>query len=143
MPDYSHVLVATDFHNDCLPVVKKAISLAKQNDAKLSVVNVIPNVPYYMASGLSSICDIEEQLEDEHRRRLEEAKAQINIEAEYHLLHGVAKVEIIRLAKKIGVDLLVLGSHGRHGVQRFLGSTASGVLHRAKADVLVVRIKER
>jgi universal stress protein A len=38
--------------------------------------------------------------------------------------------------------LIVVGSHGRHGVRLLLGSTANGILHHAKCDVLAVRIKE-
>ncbi|MEW8014407.1 MAG: universal stress protein, partial [Candidatus Sedimenticola endophacoides] len=53
---------------------------------------------------------------------------------------GVPKREIVRVAQEHGADLIVLGSHGRHGLQLLLGSTASGVLHLAGCDVLAVRI---
>lgn len=53
---------------------------------------------------------------------------------------GVPKFEITAMANEIGADLIVLGSHGRHGWRLILGSTANGVLHLAEADVLAVRI---
>lgn len=141
MADYKHVLVATDLHKDSLPVVQRAVAEAKKNNAQLSVITVVPNVPYYMASGMASITGVEEQLEENSRERLEEAKEKIGMDATFLVKHGSAKLEIVRVAKKIGADLIVIGSHGRHGVQRLLGSTASGVLHRADQDVLVVRAR--
>jgi len=53
---------------------------------------------------------------------------------------GVPKREIVRIAGEQGADLIVIGSHGRHGLQLLLGSTANGVLHLAKCDVLAVRV---
>lgn len=136
---YTNILVASDFHDDCLPVIKKAIEIKALNQAKLSLVTVVPNVPYYMASGLSSISDVEEQLEDESQAKLNEVKTELDLDCKTYLLHGSPKIEISKLAKEIKADLIVIGSHGKHGVQLLLGSTSSGVLHRAKCDVMVVR----
>jgi len=55
---------------------------------------------------------------------------------------GNAANEIVQYAKDNHVDLIVLGSHGRHGAKLLLGSTANAVLHHAKCDVLAVRIAE-
>lgn len=142
MPEYQHILVATDLHNDSIPVVERAVLEAKKNNAKLSVITVVPKMPYYMASGLDSIHSIEGQLDETCRERLEKAKSMIEMDATYYIKHGSAKLEIVKLAQKLDADLIVIGSHGRHGVQRLLGSTASGVLHRANRDVLVVRARE-
>ena len=49
---------------------------------------------------------------------------------------------LLEEAEQGGYDLIVVGSHGRHGVKLLLGSTANGVLHRAKCDVLSIRIRE-
>lgn len=141
MSNYTHVLVATDLHNDDLPVVKKAVALMKRNDAKLTIVTVVPHIPYYMASGLSTVTDIESRIEQDCRTKLERVKTQIDVEAEYVLARGSATIEIVRLADKIKADIIVIGSHGHGGVQRLLGSTASSVLHHANSDVLVVRIR--
>ena len=139
MGDYKTILVGTDFHNDGLPVVRKAVAIAKLYSAKLHIVSVVPNVPFYMASGLTDVSAVEETLEMGGQERLEELQKELDVKAECHLVHGSAKIEISKLAKEIGADLIVIGSHGRNGVQRVLGSTSSGVLHRAKCDVMVVR----
>jgi universal stress protein A len=55
---------------------------------------------------------------------------------------GSPKHEIVRVAEEREADLIVIGSHGRHGFQLLLGSTANGVLHLAKCDVLAVRVSE-
>jgi universal stress protein A len=55
---------------------------------------------------------------------------------------GTAAAEIHRVANKNAVDLVVVGSHGRHGVQLLLGSTANAVLHGARCNVLAVRIQD-
>jgi universal stress protein A len=53
---------------------------------------------------------------------------------------GSPKLEIVRIAEENDVDLIVVGSHGRHGFALLLGSTANGVLHHATCDVLAVRL---
>ena len=144
--NYNHVLITTNIHYDNLPIVKKGMKLMKRNASHLTIVTVVPNVPYYMASGLSSVSDIEQQLEDDSAQRLTKIKEKIKVKAgcdvEYIVLHGSPKHEIVRYAKKIGADVVVIGSHGQSGVQRLLGSTVTGVLHRAPCDVMVVRIQD-
>lgn len=56
---------------------------------------------------------------------------------------GRASDLIIEVAERESVDLIILGSHGKHGVALLLGSTADGVLHHAQCDVLAVRIKKQ
>ena len=58
------------------------------------------------------------------------------------LVWGKPEVEIIRIANQESVDLIIVGSHGRHGLALLLGSTASGVLHHAQCDVLAIRLED-
>jgi universal stress protein A len=53
---------------------------------------------------------------------------------------GHAATEIQRVAGELDADLIVIGTHGRHGLGLLLGSTANGVLHGVKRDVLAVRV---
>ena len=55
---------------------------------------------------------------------------------------GNPRYDVVRLAEQHQADLIVVGSHGRHGIQLLLGSTANAVLHHAKCDVLAVRLSE-
>jgi universal stress protein A len=56
------------------------------------------------------------------------------------LVWGVPKEEITQIAQQENVDLIVVGSHGRHGFALLLGSTANSILHHAHCDVLAVRL---
>jgi universal stress protein A len=56
------------------------------------------------------------------------------------LVWGIPDQEIVQVAKQEQIDLIVLGSHGRHGLALLLGSTANSVLHHANCDVLAVRL---
>lgn len=139
MNNYKHILLATDLLDENEPVITQAIAMAKRNGAKLAIVNVMPNIPYYMASGVPSISDIEDHLEEENIKRMKALEATIDIDCEFHILHGSPKREIVKIAKKLDCDIIILGSHGRHGIDRFIGSTANGVLQRAHCDVLIIR----
>ena len=58
------------------------------------------------------------------------------------LIWGSPNDEIVRIAKQHQVDLIVTGSHARHGLALIMGSTANSVLHHAECDVLAVRIQD-
>jgi universal stress protein A len=141
MSDYKHILAASDLNHECLPVIMRAATLVNMFNTKLSVINVMPSIPYYMASGLSSVANIESEMESEAREKVESALNKADIQADIYISGGVAKTEIIKFAKKLEVDLIVVGSHGSHGIVGLLGETATGVLHKAKCDVFVVRVK--
>ena len=59
-----------------------------------------------------------------------------------YTVQGSPKLEIVIYAKEIGADLIVLGSHGHRQISDLLGTTATGVLHKAKCDVLVIQSGE-
>ena len=59
-----------------------------------------------------------------------------------HLGFGQPRQEIHELASEQQCDLIVVGSHGRHGLALLLGSTANDLLHGAPCDVLAVRLKK-
>jgi universal stress protein A len=61
-------------------------------------------------------------------------------EERQHVVIGRPESEIHTLAQDLGADLVVVGSHGRHGLALIFGSTANGVLHGASCDVLAVRV---
>jgi universal stress protein A len=58
------------------------------------------------------------------------------------LVWGVPGEEIVRIARQEHVDLIMVGSHGRHGLGLLMGSTANRVLHHASCDVMAVRFPE-
>ncbi|MGZ5001054.1 MAG: universal stress protein, partial [Methylomonas sp.] len=86
--------------------------------------------------------DWTQELLDAAKKRLTQFAAELGVPEERQWLEmGSPKLEIVRVAEENNVDLIVVGSHGRHGIALILGSTANGVLHHAKCDVLAVRLK--
>ena len=129
---YTHILVAVDLTEECREVIQRAQALANSSNAKLSLINVVE--PMAM---------LQQQQFDQARERLDNfAKGYPELTPEQrHLAYGQPRQEIHRLAEEQHCDLIVVGSHGRHGLALLLGSTANDVLHGAPCDVLAVRLK--
>lgn len=143
MGTYRHVLFATDFSPDGEVAGRKAAEIAALAGARLSLLHVVE----YSAMQYAGEIPIPENI-DLDQRRVDLARGQIAelarrlgvAQAPTFVELGAPKHEIVRIAKELGVDLIVVGSHGRHGLQLLLGSTANGVLHLATCDVLAVRV---
>ncbi len=143
MADYQHILLAVDFSEDSEVVTRKALDMAHCSKAKLSLIHVVEYTSSMYAGDipLPEDLDLDRRLADQAEKKLAELVSSHHLtNAEQHVEIGVPKHEIVRVAEEIGADLIVVGSHGRHGLQLLLGSTANGVLHQAKCDVLAVRV---
>ncbi|MEE4222454.1 universal stress protein [Pseudomonas viridiflava] len=142
---YQHILVAIDLTDECSAVLKRALGLAKESNAKLSTVHIVE--PMAMAFGGDvpmDLSQLQQQQFDQAKEKLEKLKiTHPDLRAgESHLVYGQPRQEIHQLASKQDCDLIVIGSHGRHGLALLLGSTANDVLHGAPCDVLAVRLKK-
>ena len=146
MNNYQHILLAVDFSEHGDYIAQKARYLAGTYQAKLSIIHIIDNLPITDAAYGPVIpfdMDLNEELMDAAKKRLAELGKQLSIPEDRQFLEmGSTKLEIVATAEEQHVDLIVLGSHGRHGLALLLGSTANGVLHHAKCDVLAVRLKD-
>ena len=144
MAIYQHILLAVDFAPDSEQVVQRARDLARLHTARLSLVHVTEYVPVDMANELvlPQELELDRELNELAVKRLAELGERIDVAvANQQVLQGNTRGEILHLAAELQVDLIVLGSHGRQGIQRLLGSTANAVLHGAPCDVLAVRIR--
>ncbi|NOT83312.1 MAG: universal stress protein [Methylococcaceae bacterium] len=146
MQGYKHILLAADFSEHSIEVAQRAKNLSQQFQAQLSVVHVTENLPISSSmDGQVMPFDIElnEELMQLTKQRLAKLGTELGIAEEHQwLVIGSPKIEIVTLAQAHNVDLIVVGSHGRHGLALLLGSTANGVLHHAQCDVLAVRLTE-
>ena len=143
MADYRQILVAVDFSTESRIVVNKALDIARRNNAGLSLIHVVEYTGSVYAGDIPLPEDLEldQRLADQAKGQLEAMAAELGIAESARIVEiGVPKREIVRIAGEQGADLIVIGSHGRHGLQLLLGSTANGVLHLAKCDVLAVRV---
>ena len=142
---YEHILVAVDLTDECDPVINRASESAKANGAKLSLIHIVE--PMAMAFGGDvpmDLSQLQQQQFDQAKERLERLIAKYpQLHKDYcHLNYGQPRQEIHALAKVQNCDLIVVGSHGRHGLALLLGSTANDVLHGAPCDVLAVSLKK-
>lgn len=143
MDNYKHVLVAMDFSAEAEMVLDKAAEIARSNQAGLTLFHAVECSDALYVSDLVMPIDMElcEDMAKKAKNRLIEIAGKLELEdVATRVSIGVAKHEIISAASDAKVDLIVLGSHGRHGLQLLLGSTANGVLHLALCDVLAVRV---
>jgi len=139
---YKHILFATDLTEDTDYLIVKVKAICALTGAKLSLVHVVEPLPGYSYAYLG-IEDIEGQLIDEARQSLEKLGEQLNVpKTAQYVEVGPTKTKILNISEDHSVDLIVCGSHGRHGLSLLLGSTANAILHGAKCDVLTVRLPE-
>lgn len=139
---YTHILFATDLTEDTEYLINKVRSIQGFTNAKLSLVHVVEPLPGYSYAYLG-IEDIEGQLIEEARQSIEKLSEKFNInKSNLYVEIGPTKTKILKVADDINADLIVCGSHGRHGLSLLLGSTANAILHGAKCDVLTVRLPE-
>ena len=146
MNSYEHILLAADYTGHSDPVAWRAKDLAEQYQAKLSIIHVLDDIPMPDATYGTAI-PLDENSNDERldtaKNSLQQIADQLGIDKENRwLVWGSPTEEIIRIAGQEAVDLIVAGSHGRHGLALLLGSTANGLLHHAKCDLIAVRLEE-
>lgn len=142
MAQYKHILLATDFSPESKAVVKRAQALQTNNQCKLSIIHVLEPISIaYGGEFPVDLGDLHKELEKQAKEKLSALSEELKVNVdEQHLEVGITEKEIIRVAEDSDIDLIVLGSHGRHGISLLLGSTANAVLHHAKCDVLAVRV---
>lgn len=139
---YKHILFATDLTEEAEYVIAKVRTMCDYTKAKLSIVHVVEPLPGYSYAYLG-IEDIEGQLVDEARQSMEKLGVKLSVAKDaQHVEIGPTKTKILGIADQVGADLIICGSHGRHGLSLLLGSTANAILHGAKCDVLTVRLPE-
>ena len=145
MAVYSHILLAVDFTPVTDTVTRQAMELCQVFKARLSLVHVVEFTQMDLSNDLvlTQELEIDQELMKQSKQRLEELAEKLGIDkSECFVSQGSTRREILRLAKELNTNLIVIGSHGREGIQRLLGSTANAVLHGAPCDVLAVRIKD-
>lgn len=142
MSTYSHILVGLDLTPDSLTILRKAHSIAAQNNAQLSVTHIIEPLAFAYGGDVPvNLAEAQDMMGEQASTRLSKLVKEIDIDVNEEIIAiGDTASELRRLAEEKSVDLILVGSHGRHGFALLFGSTASGVLRSAPCDVLAVRI---
>lgn len=149
MSTYKHLLLGLDLSPESQQVVDRVKSLFFKDDLsssslKISVCHILEPLAFTYGGDIPvDLSDVQLQLEEQARSRLAGLACQLNVaEVNQHVILGQAAREMHRIASEGEVDLIVVGSHGRHGLALIFGSTSNSVLHGANCDVLAVRITE-
>lgn len=142
MNAYMHILVGLDLSTDCNKILTKANNLAKTNAANITVAHVFE--PLALAYGGDLPIDLAEtqhSIETQAKKRMKDLCEPFGIPTSHQLICiGLTAPELHNLAEEKQADLIVVGSHGRHGLAALFGNTANGVIRGAKCDVLAIRI---
>lgn len=144
---YRNVLAAVELSQSSAALVLETVSKIAGADALVTALHVVE--PQYVQYSFdptftgSLIKSLEREAMESAARRLAELCDPYDIdETRQIVVMGHAASEIRDYARQHGVDLIVMGTHGRRGWQRLLGSTAAGVLHGAPADVFMCRVHD-
>jgi len=151
MSAYKKVIVAIDLEGGAGEILAKATTLLDGADADITLLNVPYDVVqmYGASMGASVYSTVKLNLDNDQIRESVGEKMQALVD-EYQLPKCEVVVKfgrpvdiILKYAEAQNADLILMGSHGRHGLGLLLGSTANAVLHRAKCDVLAVRVGDK
>lgn len=140
---YKQILVAVDLSEGARQVMQRARELAECFGSKLQLIHVIEpvalNSPYELMPSLPS--DMQSVLvkrAEEFLARLAKDFDLTDIPRTVNV--GSIKQNILETAQDNGIDLIVIGTHGRHGIGLLLGSTTTSVLHGTPCDVYAVKM---
>ena len=137
---YKKVLFATDFDKVGINAAHKAKKIADENGADLFLVHVIEPIPAYAYPGFAGFAEVEVSIREQAEKELNSLSEKIGVDVKHRILEfGSIKNEVLKVAHDHNIDLIVTGSHGKHGLALLLGSTADAILHGAHCDILIVR----
>ena len=117
---------------------------ARRYGAQLEVLHIVEDAVFYTEWSDPVIADIplrDESLIERAYDGIAKFAERTGLEKDVALevQWGNPKWSIVSWAREKAADLIVVGSHGHHGIERLLGSVSSSILHQAPCDVLVVR----
>jgi nucleotide-binding universal stress UspA family protein len=144
MAEIKKILCAVDFTEYSTQLADYARTLGQAFEAEIHVLYVAPTLSQYVGFQVapSSIENFVEEIiagaEQTMEKFLQEHLAEFN--AQGHVLSGYAADEIISFARQQGVDIIIMGTHGRRGLDRILfGSVAEKVVKTSEIPVLTLR----
>jgi nucleotide-binding universal stress UspA family protein len=141
---YDHIVLPTDGSPEMDAVVDHAGELARAHNATIHVLYVVDSGAFTGLPAETSFDRLERMLKEDGERALSATVEQLgpDVTVEQELLEGSPAAEIVDFAGDHG-DVVVMGTHGRGGLNRLLlGSVAERVVRRCPRPVLTVRVSE-
>ncbi|GJL74168.1 universal stress protein [Nitrosomonas sp.] len=145
MHEYNKILVAIDFSDYGNLVVKQAQHLAGKFNAELHMIHVLDNIPM-PDTPYGTLISLDTQSSDlllqAEKNKFIQICDDMNVPpANRWLIWGTPQQEITEFARREKIDLIIVGSHGRHGLTALMASTAKNVIFHAECDVLTVHLQ--
>ena len=148
MNAYQNILLAVDFSPLSERAATRALRVAKFYKAKLYVLHVVEEGMIYdthtdmMLDDSASDFDFDNnQMFELAKQRMKELSDRMGFDDEVacEVVWGSASSTVINWAKEHEIELIVVGSYGQQGMERFLGSVSNSISQQASCDVLIVR----
>ena len=136
---YQHVLVPTDGSDGTRQAVVHGATIAQQFDATLHAISIVPEGPYGTLGGEAGEAERDAELAVE---QVETEASRKGVETVTEVRQGVPDEEILAYADDHEIDMIVMGTHGRTGLDRVIvGSVTETVVRKAEVPVVTVRVK--
>ncbi|MCG4280839.1 universal stress protein [Lacticaseibacillus saniviri] len=143
LQQYNHILVAIDGSYESELAFKKAVAVAKRNNAELYLIHIVDTRAFQNVSSFDSamVEQVTETAKQTMNQYVETAKKEGLDDVNFSIEYGAPKTIIARdMPKQHQIDLIMIGATGLNGVERLLiGSVTEYVTRNAPCDVLVVR----
>jgi len=141
---YDTILLPTDGSEEMEPIIDHAVALAETHGATLQALYVMNTASLSDLPMESTWEGLEQALEEEGQAGLRAVEERAgNVPVETVLLEGSPPLAIVEYATEEPCDLIVMGTHGRSGVNRLLlGSVAERVVRTASVPVLTIHVDE-
>lgn len=149
MKPFEKILVPIDFGLHSTEAMRRAVDVAEHYGASLTLVYVYEPLDYALPEGYALYTPQQVgQLLEDFKERLRAAAREVEsmgaTRVSHEVLTGPAASEIVEYARTHGMDLIVMGTHGRRGLSHLLmGSVAERVLRTAPCPVLTVKVSEQ
>ena len=149
---FTHILCPTDLKERALIALRKAVQIAHQFNAKITMLNVHDEFlnkeeREMLRVSFDSLKSEYDKIAVESREQMRAAIRRLNaedIQVAYKLSEGKPAKKIVKVAERLGVDLIVMATDGRDSIKDFVtGTITEHVINRAPCPVLVIPCKLR
>ncbi|MFQ6055600.1 MAG: universal stress protein [Methanosarcinales archaeon] len=140
---YKNILIATDGSEYTKKAIKYGVEIAKLSESKIYAIYVVDTTAFAsisMDAALENMYELLHQEGDAATKYIEELAIDAGVAVERFILDGNPAEEIVNFANNNSIDLIVMGTMGKSGLDRFLlGSVAEKVTRTSSIPVMVVQ----
>ena len=149
MKRFKNILLVCDFDVRQHAAVERAVELAQQNEARMTVITVVKDIPANMGMAITAVTpqEVFDMVVNNRRQKLDALVADINkqgVDAKPLLITGTPFMAIIRQVLREKHDLVILAAEGKGGIkERLFGSTSMHLMRKCPCPVWVVKPAKR